>query len=262
MNTPSPLVPQGTMPDRGKSHIRIAVFTILAIHVVLLSALLIAGCKKTSTDTSQQDQVVQPPVMPPPDLPPPPSAATNPPPTGVTGNQLVGGTTPLPPPDTTPVTPPPPPPTPDNVAPPAGFSEHTIIKGETFGVLAKRYGVTTKAIEAANPGVNPTRLKIGQKVKIPPPKPAGNGRATANGVIRETGEKIYTVKSGDNLLKIAKAHGVTAKQIRSHNGLPTDQIRVGQKLKIPVKAPAPPPTEAIIPPPVTEPPPVPPPGVQ
>src|SRR5882672_999041 len=47
MNTPSPLVPQGTFPEaRGRSHVRIAVFTILGIHVVVLSALMIAGCKK------------------------------------------------------------------------------------------------------------------------------------------------------------------------------------------------------------------------
>jgi hypothetical protein len=49
MNTPSPLVPQGTFLGKpGRSHIRIAVFTILAIHVVLLGALLLQGCKRTT----------------------------------------------------------------------------------------------------------------------------------------------------------------------------------------------------------------------
>jgi LysM repeat protein len=114
------------------------------------------------------------------------------------------------------------------------MSEHTIIKGETFAVLAKKYGVGTKAIEAANPGVNPTRLKIGQKIMIPPPKAGvGGGAASVNGGAVESNSKIYVVKSGDNLMKIAKAHGVTAKQLRAYNGLPTDQIKVGQKLKIP-----------------------------
>jgi LysM repeat protein len=216
MNTPSPLVPQGTLPDKGKSHIRIAVFTILAIHVVLLSALLIAGCKKTATDTAQQDQVM-PPVVPPSEAPLPPPGSEVP-------------------------------------APVPTLSEHTIVKGDTFAILAKKYGVTTKAVEAANPGVNPTRLKIGQKIKIPPPKTAASSAATSNGLIAETGEKIYTVKSGDNLMKIAKIYGVTAKQLRSYNHLPTDQIKVGQKLKIPVKAPAPPPADATVPSPVTTPP--------
>lgn len=44
---------------------------------------------------------------------------------------------------------------------------------------------------------------------------------------------VYTVKAGDNLTKIAKAHGTTAKAVRGLNGLKTDRITVGQKLKMP-----------------------------
>jgi len=225
------------MPDKGKSQIRIAVFTILAIHVVLLSALLIAGCKKTA-DTAQQDQVAPPPVMPPPE--PPPLVDTNPPPIVPSNPPVV-----LPPIEQPPV-----------VAPPVPtLSEHTIVKGETFGILAKRYGVSTKAIEAANPGVNPTRLKIGQKIMIPPPKSAtGNGAASIDGATADATEKTYTVKSGDSLMKIGKTFGVTAKQLRSYNNLRTDQIKVGQKLKIPVKAPALPPVDSGTPPPSLPPP--------
>jgi LysM repeat protein len=48
----------------------------------------------------------------------------------------------------------------------------------------------------------------------------------------EPGAKIYVVKPGDNLLKIAKANGTTPKALKSANGLKTDIIRVGQKLRI------------------------------
>src|SRR5947207_12470273 len=83
MNTPSPLIPQGTLPGvRGKSHIRIAVITILAVHVVLLLALLMAGCKKTSDQVAKNDGApgdIAPPFDPtilptnPPSTPPPPA---------------------------------------------------------------------------------------------------------------------------------------------------------------------------------------------
>jgi LysM repeat protein len=246
MNTPSPLVPQGTLPDRGKSRIRIIVFAIIAAHVFMLGVFLIAGCKKTTTETAQQEPApppVTPPVEPSPLSPPGTTSAP-----AASPNSLVTATAPVAPPDTNYI--PPPPPSIENTLLPT-LSEHTIIKGDTFAILAKKYGVTTKAIEAANPGVNPTRLKIGQKIKIPPPKPASNGSGSANGLTAADGmEKTYTVKSGDNLLKIAKAYGVTVKQLRSYNNLRTDQIKVGQKLKIPAKAP---PVETTSPPPTTPP---------
>jgi LysM repeat protein len=209
--------------------------------------LLIAGCnRKTEGDLTQNNT----------GLPPIPPVETN--------------TWPTPPAATTNVLPPPPAPTPETAnvvtpppTPPAtetpaatSLTEHTISKGESFYTLGKKYGVGFKAIADANPGVNPNRLKIGDKVKIPPAKTAGT--ASNNGVVAPTvaadGAKSYKVKSGDNLGKIGKQFGVTAKQLRAANNLKTDQIKVGQTLKIPVKETAAlPPVESIPPVPAAPP---------
>lgn len=249
MNKPNPLVPQGTLPDKGKAQIRITVYAILAIHLVLLGVLLIAGCnKKAETDLTQNNT----------GLPPIPAAETNWP-----AQPAVA-------PDTN-VAPPPPMITPQAVAPLtpspvvapvaeqpaiAGVTEHTISKGESFYTLGKKYGVGFKAIADANPGINPNRLKIGDKVKIPAPKTPGV--ASLNGIAAPAaaadGVKTYKVKSGDNLGKIGKQFGVTAKQLRAANNLKTDQIKVGQTLKIPVKEVAAfPPVESIPPVPAAPP---------
>lgn len=53
-----------------------------------------------------------------------------------------------------------------------------------------------------------------------------NARGPAN-------EETYTVKSGDRLITIARAHKTTWSFIKRINKLKTDQIRVGQKLRIP-----------------------------
>ena len=47
---------------------------------------------------------------------------------------------------------------------------------------------------------------------------------------------VYVVKSGDTLTRIAKTHGTTVQAIRAANGLKTDRIVVGQKLKISPKS--------------------------
>ncbi len=48
-----------------------------------------------------------------------------------------------------------------------------------------------------------------------------------------TGDTVYTVKSGDRLIGIARAHKVNWSFLKRMNGLKTDAIRVGQKLRIP-----------------------------
>ena len=45
--------------------------------------------------------------------------------------------------------------------------------------------------------------------------------------------KIYIVKKGDTLSQIASKHHVTIAQIKRANGLRSDSIQIGQKLKIP-----------------------------
>jgi LysM repeat protein len=92
-------------------------------------------------------------------------------------------------------------------------------------------------------------LKIGQKLTIPG---GGTAAAPAGAVSSETGlggGETYVVRSGDNLTRIAKTHGVTVKALRAENNLATDHIKVGQKLKLPARA------DAAAPAPVAPPPP-------
>jgi LysM repeat protein len=132
--------------------------------------------------------------------------------------------------------------------PQAAGAEYVVQKGDSFAKIAKKNGVSVKAIEAANPGVAPTKLKVGQKLSIPAGGTSATSPAAGTGpAVESTGGEAYTVKSGDTLTKIAKAHGTTVKAIRAENNLTTDHIKVGQKLKIPAKA------EAVAPAPVSAP---------
>jgi LysM repeat protein len=233
MNNPNPFVPQGSLleqKNKTRSRVKLAVFCVLAINVLGLTALLMQGCKREQTEAENPAPTVDTNLPPPVETNLPPAVATNPPV--------------QPPPVATPT----PPQAPENAA-----TEYVVVQGDTFSKIAKKFGVTVKAVEAANPGVEPTKLKVGQKLSIPAasgnmaaPAPNGMAPTAASG-----GEGIYTVKSGDTLTKIAKANGTTVKAIESENNLTTTQIKVGQKLKIPAKAaaatPAPEPAPAAAP---------------
>jgi membrane-bound lytic murein transglycosylase D len=200
--------------SKGRARVRLAVFFVLSIHVIGLMALLMQGCRKPA-EPEQPAVDTNAPV-------PPSMEATNPPvaPT----NAAV------------------PAPVVTETAPPAAPTDYTVAKGDTFSSIAKKFSVTTKAIEQANPGAEPTKLQIGQKLHMPAPASAvAPSSTTPPGAIEmgSSGEQTYTVKSGDTLTKIAGEFGVTIKAIRSENNLTTDKIIVGQKLKIPTKTSAP-----------------------
>jgi LysM repeat protein len=61
-------------------------------------------------------------------------------------------------------------PQPGPTAPPEAFP-HTITAGETIEALAIRYRVSQSRILAANPEINPNRLRIGQDLLIPGSRP-------------------------------------------------------------------------------------------
>ena len=107
-------------------------------------------------------------------------------------------------------------------------------------VVATKYGVTVKAIQAANPGKDPARLQIGDKIKIPPKAVAAASTGTTTTAAADP--SLYTVKSGDTLGKIAKDHKTTVSELQKLNNLTTTQIKVGQKLKMP-SAGTPPPAQ-------------------
>jgi LysM repeat protein len=46
---------------------------------------------------------------------------------------------------------------------------YEIKAGDTFARLSGQFGVSVQAIEQANPGVDPRRLRIGQRIVIPQP---------------------------------------------------------------------------------------------
>ena len=49
---------------------------------------------------------------------------------------------------------------------------------------------------------------------------------------KASGSKYYTVRKGDTLGKIASKHGISVSMLKKRNGLRSDKIRVGQKLKV------------------------------
>ncbi|HAN86723.1 MAG: LysM domain-containing protein [Bacillota bacterium] len=118
---------------------------------------------------------------------------------------------------------------------PGGFL-YEIRAGDTFYALARRYGITVEAIMAANPGVDPRRLQIGQLICIPaaaPPTPP----------VFCPGGTPYVIQRGDTLYRLAQRYGTTVDALlRANPGIDPMNLQIGQLICIPVPTPVPPPT--------------------
>jgi LysM repeat protein len=258
MSSPNPLIPQGSLLEqqaKSKSTFHVAAL-IVGLHVFLLGGLLIIGCKR------EEPKPVEPPVAD--TFSQPLITETNLVDPGLTGgaptNLLADpGANPVPPVTfEQPISPVVPPPIVPSVIETAGAptSEYVVKKGDIGGRIANRNKVSLKQLQEANPGVDLSRLKVGQKLNLPagvaaPATPSAPvDSATASETI------TYTVKGGDTLTKLARIHGTTIKAIRQASGLKSNDLKVGQRIKIPSKAAAAAPAPEPVAPPVVSPAPI------
>ena len=138
---------------------------------------------------------------------------------------------------------------------PAGSTTYTVQEGDAgfWGISENVYGNGKyfHLIERANPGVDPTRLRVGQVIAIPPKTSATSGSSTSgatgggttgDGPSLSGDQRTYTVQSTDSagLWGIAKSLYGDANlypAIEAANpGLDSTQLTPGQKIVVPSKA--------------------------
>ncbi|TYS17842.1 LysM peptidoglycan-binding domain-containing protein [Rossellomorea vietnamensis] len=109
-------------------------------------------------------------------------------------------------------------------------ASHTVQSGDTLSHLAKRYSVSVKDLKNWN-NLNSDLIYVNQSLEV--------GGKSASPAKASASAKTYVVKSGDYLSKIGKNYGVSVSSLKSWNGLSSDLIFPGQKLKVSASGSAP-----------------------
>ena len=115
---------------------------------------------------------------------------------------------------------------------------HVVKKGESLSSIARKYHVTVAQIKQWN-HLKRATIHAGQKLtiyrsgapmaqvtKLSSSKSSGKNAATAPKV------RTHTVKKGETLSSIAKKYHCTVADIKKWNGMKSNTVKVGQKLKI------------------------------
>lgn len=106
----------------------------------------------------------------------------------------------------------------------ASAGTYTLRWGDTLGGVAKRFGVSTGALAAANGIRDPDRVRAGQVLRIP--DATGGLAAVSRG-------RFHRVSRGETLGAIARRYGTTVARIAQLNGLrDPNRIREGQALRL------------------------------
>lgn len=105
--------------------------------------------------------------------------------------------------------------------------KHKVTSGQSLSIIAAKYGTSVSNLKHAN-NLRSNTLKVGQVLVIPGGVAVASTRS-AKAVVKTVN---HTVKRGEYLGKIAADYGVSVASIRSLNKLRSDELAVGQKLKI------------------------------
>ena len=132
-------------------------------------------------------------------------------------------------------TPPPPP-----VEP--AYTTYIVQNGDYLAKISKKFNVTISSIKRIN-GLKSDVIRVGQKLKLPgkldvgvqkaPVVSSKAPKAASASAEYKGATKEYVVKGGDTLGAIAYSNGINIRQLKKLNGLTSDVVKVGQKLKVP-----------------------------
>ncbi len=116
---------------------------------------------------------------------------------------------------------------------------HRVHRGETLSTIARKYGVSVRALQRANGLRSANHIRVGQRLKVPgynPPAPAAEPAASQVASVPEPApaEGVYRVKRGDTLASIARKFGVSARDLATVNRIQNaNQIHPGQVIELP-----------------------------
>ena len=117
---------------------------------------------------------------------------------------------------------------------------HVVKKGESLGSIARKYHVTVASLKRWNHLKRDT-LHVGQRLTIYRSGASASqvnkssntsSKSTGNKTASKSTVKTHTVKKGETLSSIAKRYGCTVNDLKRWNGLKSNTVVVGKKLKI------------------------------
>jgi membrane-bound lytic murein transglycosylase D len=115
---------------------------------------------------------------------------------------------------------------------------YTVRRGDNLGLIARRHGVAVSKLKSWN-GLRRSIIRPGQKLVVSaaaPTRTASKGTAASKRTTANRKASAHKVARGDTLIGIARRYGTSVASLRQVNGLKSDRIRLGQRLRLQASA--------------------------
>ena len=113
---------------------------------------------------------------------------------------------------------------PESVNCPVGSQSYTVQRGDSFYLIARKFGVSVRTLMNANPAIAAGRLLVGDILCVP----TGEGRSCP------IGSAAYTVQPGQSVVDVMVASNVSLRALREYNeDIRLTALRPGDVLCVP-----------------------------
>ena len=107
---------------------------------------------------------------------------------------------------------------------PAGSQSYRVQRGDSFYLIARKFGVSVRALMNANPTIAAGRLLVGEILCVP----VGEGRSCP------IGSTAYTVQPGQSVVDVMLASNISLRALREYNeDIRLTALRPGDVLCVP-----------------------------
>lgn len=112
----------------------------------------------------------------------------------------------------------------ENTTCPSGSQSYRVQRGDSFYLIARKFGVSVRTLMNANPTIAAGRLLVGDILCIP----TGEGRSCP------IGSSAYTVQQGQSVVDVMVASNVSMRALREYNeDIRLTALRPGDVLCVP-----------------------------
>lgn len=101
----------------------------------------------------------------------------------------------------------------------ASANSHTVQRGETLSIIARKYNVNLRRLYDLNPSIDFNKLAVGQIIN------------TGDASLANSSD-YHVVRTGETLYSISKGSGVTVSELKRLNNLRSNTLKIGQKIRV------------------------------